>query len=76
MKVDDITLKLRDKLLEINNDIDFAKDVLTNAKTEKSRRDILELIEEHPDITPKRLLLISVALGQYEKENGLNSCNI
>lgn len=67
-----IAEKLKDKLMEISdNDIDFAKGVMTNAQSDKCRQDILDTIEEHPEVSKNRLLLMSVALGEWEKENNM-----
>lgn len=65
-------IELRDLLLKLsNNDIDFAKGVMTNTQTKKCRQEMIELIKEHPDITCNRISLMSVAFGEFERKNGL-----
>lgn len=68
----EIAIKLRDRLLEFSdNDVDFAKGIMTNTQSKKCRQDILDIMDEHPDVSKDRLLLVSVALGKWEKEHGL-----
>ena len=70
----EIAIKLRDKLLEISdNNIDFAKGVMVNTQSDECRQSMLDIIEEHPEADTSRLLLVSVALGEWEKEHGLRS---
>ena len=63
--------KIIDKLWKIEQDIDFVKGVMVCLKTLKSKQDMLEIINEHPDATSSRLLLVAIALAEYEEENGL-----
>lgn len=68
----EIAIKLRDKLLEYSDgDVGYSKGIMVNAQSDKCRQDILDILEEEPDLPKDRLLLISVALGEWEKKNGL-----
>ena len=59
-----VGIKLKNKLLELYNDREFAIGVMTNAKTEENWKTLLDIIENEKGIDSDRLSLISLALGE------------
>ena len=56
--------KLAKKLKKIYDNYDFVVGVLTNAETEENYKEMLEIIENDAEITPRELVIISVMMGE------------
>ena len=55
--------KLKNKLLSLYDNVEYAKGVMTNAKQENWKT-LLEILEEEKDLTSDRVALIALALGE------------
>lgn len=60
--------KIKKLLYEIEDDRDFVKAVMLNAKTEDNWKILTEFIESKEDNSVERILLFSVALGETVEE--------
>ena len=58
-----VGMKLKNKLLELYNDREFAMGVLVNAKTEENWGKLLDILEKEKFDTD-RISLIALALGE------------
>lgn len=58
-----VGVKLKNKLLELYNNVQYAKGVMTNAG-EEHWGTLLDILEKEEDLTTDRVALIALALGE------------
>lgn len=56
--------ELKKRLLNIYNNKEFAMGIMTNSKSEKNWKIIIEIIDADENIDPDKLSLVALALGE------------